>query len=559
MSEELLELADSTIPRIETLSEAQIKIIARNQWLVSLIDGGLTPRKALKRLQAEFPGPPRSTRWAQKLYKRYKSHGAVALLDNRCRNKQQILVLTDQVQKLTLAWWFARRAAGAHAIFQMVVKDCKEQGIKPPSYESIKKFLAARPQHEKLVRAGKIDIWDKQHRPVVRQMLTNYSNERWQIDHCSLPIWIREMAVVRARNRLTGEARYIWIPRAVWLTLLLDAHSRAVAGFYLSKKAPDAWSTSVALRHSILRKQNPRWRVKGIPSIIQPDCGKDFLSHAVAASLAYLGIILDHDPPRYPQMKGRIERFFRTLNTGCLRALPGHHAAIGVTSGAAKKYLAALLTRSQLVREIERFIVEDYHQRVHSETGRKPIELWGETVRLRMPTSQDALDNMLLKSDVRRKIRNTGIDFHLAGKGNLEESGGRYWSPGLVYHAGGDVVLRYNPEDLASVLVYSADTGEYIDEAWIMGEPDSRFNIVDIKRTRSQFRRGLIERQREYAEEIYALDRRAARQAEWDEARKLAEAHAEAEAEDSAEEPPSAEQDDVERLLAEFERRDRGL
>lgn len=71
----------------------------------------------------------------------------------------------------------------------------------------------------------------------------------------------------------------------------------------------------------------------------------------------------------------------------------------------------------------------DYHQREHSETKRKPAELWQETVRLRMPTSEDELDNCLLKSDKIRKVRNTGIDFLIPGKSPAETRGGRYWSP----------------------------------------------------------------------------------------------------------------------------------
>jgi putative transposase len=555
MSEEFSEVVGNQVPRADTLTDEQIKIIARNNWLVSLIQSGLSPNEALKRLQAEFPDIPRSARWAQKLYMRYREKGARALLDNRYRNKQQNIILTDEVQKITLGWWYARSAAGPRAIWKQVTEECKERDIKPPSYQSIKKFLAARPEHDRLVRAGKIAIWDKQGRPVVRFALTSYANERWQIDHSHLPIWIREKAQIQRQGAVTGEhLEGIWVPCPVWLTLLLDAHSRAVAGFYLSRKVPDAWTTSIALRHAILPKANPAWRNRSLPSVIQPDCGKDFLSNAVAASLAFLGIIRDEDPPYYPQRKGRVERLFRTINDGCLRILPGHHQAVGVSMTAIEKHVTVLLTRQQLAKEIERFIVEDYHVREHSETGRKPSELWEETVRLRMPQAEDALDAMLLKSDKVRRVRNTGVDFHLTGKGKKEDRGGRYWAPELVYHAMSDVHLRYNPEDLQSVLIYCAATGEYICEAWIMGEDDSKYDISDVKRARSQFRRGLVERMKDYAEEIHEHDRRAARQAEWNEARELADEMTETPAPDLEAEDV----DKVERLLAEFERRDRG-
>jgi hypothetical protein len=89
--------------------------------------------------------------------------------------------------------------------------------------------------------------------------------------------------------------------------------------------------------------------------------------------------------------------------------LPGHMAAIGTSRGAAEKRLATLLELSDLKREIVAYIVDNYHQRTHSETGRKPAEFWQETVHLRLPESEDALNAFLLKGDKIRKVGNTGV------------------------------------------------------------------------------------------------------------------------------------------------------
>lgn len=331
---------------------------------------------------------------------------------------------------------------------------------------------------------------------------------------------------------------------------MLDAHSRSVPGIQLSTKVPDAWSTALLLRHAILPKADPAWLNKGLPQVIQPDWDPDFMSRAVAASLAYLGAIIDPDPPYYPNRKGKIERFSRTLDEGCLRLLPGHQSdgAFGNPT-TAQKNVARLLTRAQLLKEIEHFIVHEYHQRIHSEIGRKPIELWQETVRLRIPESEDALDGFLLKSDQVRRVRNTGIDFHAPGKIAAEKRGGRYWSPELTYHWSREVRLRYNPEDLESVRVYCAATGEFLCEAWLMGQDESKYTVTDIKRSRNQFRKGLIERQKDYVREIHEQDRRMAR-ADWKDARALAE-------EMPAPELKDADEDDVVALLARFERDDR--
>ena len=542
MSEELPADAAGQVPRVDTLTEEQINIIARNNWLVSLIKGGLSPREALQRLRAEFPDMPTSERWAQKLYKRYLRDGAKALLDSRYRNKRE-KVLTDAVKNLVFAWYHALSAAGPKGIWKAVREECERTGRPIPGYHSVQKFLKALPEHHKMVRGGKFRLYDRQARPVVRYDVTSHSNQRWQIDHTRLDVW--------AREKIDGA----WQPCELWLTAALDAHSRSIAGFILSRKQPDSWTTALLLRRAILPKENAVWLNKGLPAVLQPDRGRDFMSRAVAASLAYLGIVLDPDPPYYPDRKGKIERWFHSMDVGCLRLLPGHHAAVGTSATAARRHIAELLTRAQIERAVERWIVDDYHGRVHSETGRAPADLWRETVRLRMPQSEGALDNFLLRSDTERVVRNTGIDFHHEGSGAGAVRGGRYWSPEIAYYAGQRVRLRYNPEDLESVLVYDGTTGAYIGEAWLMGGENARYTIADVKKARSQFRRGLRERIADYMREIKQQDRRAARQAELEEARAMADRMAA----EPAPEPRDALRNEVDDVLAEFERRDRAV
>lgn len=530
-----------TVPRADELSEEQLAEFGRRYLLVCLIERGKNVRQAVAHMQAVDPKFHQSLRWAQNIYSRYKQLGAKGLLDGRAHNKNQKAVLSPAVKQRTLAWWYARPGAHIKVIWRKVTEECREKGEPLPSYDSIRKFLSALPQHEKLLRAGKIAVWDKQGRPVVRYDITSYSNERWQLDNSYLKIYVRELVGTE------------WKIAEVWLTLFLDAHSRAIPGLQLSSKVPDSWSTALLLRHAILPKENLAWLNKGLPQVIQPDRGPDFMSHAVAATLAYLGVVIDPDPPYYPNRKGKIERFFRTLDEGCLRILPGHMSSGAFSNPTtAQKNVHLLLTRAQLLKEIERFIVHEYHQREHSETGRKPIELWQETVRLRKPVSEADLDGLLLKSDHVRRVRNTGIDFHIPGKSAAERRGGRYWSPDLTYHWSREVRLRYNPEDLESVRVYCASTGEFLCEAWLMGQDESKYTVTDIKRNRNQFRKGLIERQKDYAEEIHKQDRRMAR-ADWNDARALA-----AELAPTAPEPDEVDMDDVADLLARFEQEDRG-
>lgn len=521
------------IPRPDELTEKQEAQLNARFRLISLIEGGKSPNEALKHLFSEFADLRKSKRWAQKIYANYKKYGVNGIIDGRLSNARPTL-LTPEIESKILEVWYARPAATSKSIWREVKSVYFNNSKNFPDYDAVKKFLSGQSEQDKLVRAGKINIWNKQARPVVEINNTRYSNQRWQIDHSRLDIWVKVY--------IDGE----WIVCEVWITVVLDVHSRSIAGFVLSTKVPDAWTNAILLRQAILPKRNSKWRNKGLPEILQPDCGKDFLSNSVASSLAYLNILLAPDPPYYPNAKGKIERWFRTLDEGCLRLLSGHMKATTKRKEVARKFIPVLLTRRQLLKEIEHWVVEEYHQTVHSKTNRKPAELWEETVRLRLPESGDALDNFLLKSDVVRKIQHTGVRFHVPGKENESLRGGHYWSPELTHFWKRGVRVSYNPEDLESVLLYCADTGKFICEAWLMGGENAKYNINHIKSHRNQYRRGLVERQKEYASEVYELDRRKVREDEWKQAREEADEIA---AENAKIEALQDDQNDVEMLL----------
>jgi putative transposase len=240
------------------------------------------------------------------------------------------------------------------------------------------------------------------------------------------------------------------------------------------------------------------------------------MSNAILVALSYLGVSRDPDPPHYPNRKGKIERWFLTLDRGCLRMLPGHMDAIGRTKGAAEKRIAELPELPDLRKEIVSYIIECYHQRTHSETGRKPTEMWEETALLRLPESEDALNALLLKGDTTRKVEGHGITLKIGG------IRGDYWAPPLVDYVGQSVQVRYNPDDRHSILAYSADKEEFICEASLMGQPDSLYTFEDVNRVRKQYRQGLLARMSEYVKKAEEFDRPRKEAGRREKARQLA-------------------------------------
>src|SRR5713226_4252754 len=145
-------------------------------------------------------------------------------------------------------------------------------------------------------------------------------NAIWQADHTPLDILL---------IRPDGEAA------KPWLTTVIDDYSRAVAGYFLSFQDPSALHTSLALRQAIWRKEDSRWAVCGIPEVLYTDNGSDFTSNHLEQVGADLKIRLVFSIPGKPRGRGRIERFFSTVNEMFLCELDGYAPAGDAVRGKA--------------------------------------------------------------------------------------------------------------------------------------------------------------------------------------------------------------------------------
>lgn len=157
-------------------------------------------------------------------------------------------------------------------------------------------------------------------------------------------------------------------PDRPWLTAVMDDYSRAICGYTVFTGAPSALNTALALRQAIWRKQNPSWVMCGLPDILRVDHGSDFTSHHLERTAVALHIRTIHSTVGRPQGRGKIERFFGTINTEVLAALPGR-------LGPGTRTPQPVLDLPELDREIGAFITT-YNERTHSELGTSPRDAW---------------------------------------------------------------------------------------------------------------------------------------------------------------------------------------
>jgi putative transposase len=249
------------------------------------------------------------------------------------------------------------------------------------------------------------------------------SNSIWQADHTELDVLIKYKDTLQKP----------------WLTIILDDYSRAVAGYALSFSAPSAIQTALAFRNAIWHKERSDWEICGIPDIFYTDHGSDFTSRHIEQVAISLKSQLIFSAVAQPRGRGKIERFFQSLQQMLLPHLPGHQPP------GSKANSKSFLTLSQLGERLEQFIIEQYHTSPHSETKLSPHNRWREGGFLpRLPESRSELDLLLLTVAKSRRVQNDGIKFE----------GFRYMDSALAGYVGESVVVRYDPRDMAEISVF---------------------------------------------------------------------------------------------------------
>lgn len=180
--------------------------------------------------------------------------------------------------------------------------------------------------------------------------------------------------------------------RKTYLIAFIDDHSRLIPGaaFFL-KENLDSFLT--ALKVAVMRR--------GVPRKLYVDNGPAFRSNHLAYIAAALQINLIHAKPFSPQGKGKIERFFRTVRASFL-----YDELAGELSE----------TNHPLMEMNERlsvWIMDRYHQRVHSSTSETPLERFKNGIQM-VRAAPDDLNNYFRKAVMRTVTKDRVV--HLDGK-----------------------------------------------------------------------------------------------------------------------------------------------
>ena len=419
----------------------------------------------------------KTTRFSLSTLKRwvtlYKNDGLSGLTRKARSDKDTRRHITPEMEQLVEAIVLKKPSLTLAAVHRKISDIARRMGIREPTYRVV--WLIAQridPGLIKLAHEGS-KAYDQKFELIIRRE-ASASNEIWQADHTLLDILLIDEK---------GNAR------KPWLTTIIDDYSRAICGYYLSFDHPTAMNTALALRQAIWRKKDPSWYICGIPGILYSDNGSDFTSKHISQVAADLKIQLINSIPGKPQGRGRIERFFLTVNQLFLMNLPGY-APSGTIN------VKAELILSKFTHLLEQFVVHEYHQRSHSGIGKSPMERWiGKGFLPQMPQSLELLDLLLLTVVRPRKVRRDGIHFQ-----NYI-----YMEPTLAAYVGETVNIRYDPRDLGEIRIYHQ--GLFLCRAICQELADQTISLKDIIGARQKRKRELrkrIEERKSLADVLFA-------------------------------------------------------
>ncbi|WP_206602899.1 Mu transposase C-terminal domain-containing protein [Leptolyngbya ohadii] len=382
-----------------------------------------------------------TVRSVQRLVKRWREDGVAGLRKQERSDRGEIRISAEWQEFIVKTYRAGNRGSRsmspAQVAVRVAVRANEQEAADYPSRATVYRVL--KPYVEKQRRSKSLG-W-RGSRLVVKtregqEIEINRSNQVWQADHTQV-----DVLVVDQSGEVLGRP---------WLTIVVDSYSRCIMGMHLGFDAPSAWVACLALRHAILPKQysssyelQESWGTYGLPQYLYTDQGKDFTSEHLEQVATELGIGLCSRPQ--PSEGGIVERPFGTFNREFFSSLPGYVGSkASERSSVAER--EACLTLMQLDRLLVRYIVDRYNQGIDGRMrDQTRIGRWEAGATMPLPLMSDReLDICLMRRERRQVYRGGYLQFaNLSYRG--EHLGG---------YGGEEVIIRYDPWDITTVLVY---------------------------------------------------------------------------------------------------------
>jgi putative transposase len=272
-----------------------------------------------------------------------------------------------------------------------------------------------------------------------------------------------------------------------WLTAIIDRYSRLVIGFTITFAPPSWLSVMEALRVAVLPKDELlaslgggfefEWDCYGVPDCLYCDNGPEFRSASMRATEAVISMrVIDLATSR-PDLKGKIERWLRTLNQELIHLQPGTTFSNPLKRLRYDSTGEALLTLTDLKWIVAKWVVDIYNQQRHSAIGDVPARRWQEGMAQYgpKPPPPEELIAPLVGLVVTRKLRREGVRYN-----KLRWNSNAFQSLRNRIGVSVDVLIRVDPLDIRHSYILDEGSGD-----WLKG--DLRAESAAERLTLSQY------------------------------------------------------------------------
>jgi putative transposase len=278
-----------------------------------------------------------------------------------------------------------------------------------PTRRLIRRLVGDIPEIEKHIARFGRESARKHFRASKGHVITNRPLERAEIDHTALDLFV------------VDESRHLPLGRP-YVTACIDDYSRCILGIHVSFTPPSYHTVARCLKDcfrpkSRLQEEYPgirsEWRAFGVMQELVLDNGLEFHSSSLEQVCYSLGILMRFAARRQAWFKGKIERFFGTLNHGFSHQIPGTTFANIVSKGDYDPAKQAVVTLSALRLNLTKWIADVYHQEHHRGIGRTPAQMWDASINfedIRIADDSTQLDAIIGRAH-QRVLTHKGVEF----------------------------------------------------------------------------------------------------------------------------------------------------
>jgi putative transposase len=321
-----------------------------------------------------------------------------------------------------------------------------DMALPVPTRRLITRLIEKIPAFDKYSARYGSEAARKTYRSLKGHVVTEAPLQRAQIDHTILDLFV------------VDDETHLPLGRP-YLTACIDDFTRCILGTYVGFIPPSYQTVALCIKDCFLPKVHLKeeypsikseWPAHGVMRELVLDNGLEFHSLSLEQVCYSLGIEMHYSPRREPWFKGKIERFFGTMNRGIAHGNPGTTFSNIFEKDDYDPAKHAVITLSTLKEIVRKWIADVYHQMPHSSIHKTPATMWRSNIKpedIRLPDNDTHLDAIVGRS-YQRVLTHKGIEFE----------GLFYNSPDLTalrYQEGSklDVEIRVDESNIGSIYV----------------------------------------------------------------------------------------------------------